>query len=173
MLVFLYFIAIAVGIYFGKDTIMANPSLAAGLFFVAFFGYVIVFYLDGIPKRRRAKKALAHLTGVANGRILSHYEDTYQSWDSERGTYDTMSRGTVVSYEFEVNGVTYTGSGYGSWTRKNRQYQPILYDPQNPSDNCTKAHYDRQTKSNCISSLLYIAISLAAFYAFCKLLMPR
>ena len=170
MLVFLYFIAIAVVIYFGRGTILTNPPLAIGLFFAALFGYVIVFELNGIPKRKRAKKAMAHLTGVANGRVKSHYEDTYEAYDSDRGTYETRSRGTVVSYEFEVNGVTYTGSSYGSWSRKYREYQPVLYDPQNPSDNCTQAYYNSKTKSHYIGSVLYMAIGLAALFAFFKLL---
>ena len=166
MLVFLYLLAIVAVLYFYKEPILTNPPLAIGLFIASLFGYVLVSELNGIPKRKRARKAMALLTGEANARITSHYEDTYESYDSERGTYETHSRGTVVSYEFEVNGVTYTGSSYGSWARKYREYQPVLYDPQNPSDNCTRAHYNSKTKSHYIANTLYMAIALAAIYGF-------
>ncbi|MBO4927427.1 MAG: hypothetical protein J5379_04165 [Clostridiales bacterium] len=170
MLSFLYLIGIAVAVYFGRDYIVNDPKTTIILFIVALFGFVIVSEVGRIPRRIRAKKAMAHLTGIATGRIKSHYEDTYESWDSERETYETRSRGTVVSYEFEVDGKTYTGSGYGSWAIKNRQYQPICYDPQNPSDNCTQAHYNSQTKSHLFSSLLYMAICLLILYGVFRLL---
>lgn len=170
MLVMLYFIAVAAVIYFGKDTIMTNPPLAIGLFILSLFGLVIVTEINRIPKILRARKAMAHLTGVADGRITSHYEDTYESWDEDRGTYETRSRGTVVSYEFEVNGQIYKGSGYGSWALGSREHQPILYDPNNPSDNCTKAHYNSQTKTHFVGSILYMAIGLAALFGFFKLM---
>lgn len=170
LLVLLYMAAVAAGAYFNKDFIVANPSKAIILGILALFGLVIVNDISKIPRRMLARKQLAHLTGEATGHVTSHYEDTYEVWDEERGSYDRRSRGTVVSYQFEVNGQTYTGQGYGSWALKDREYQQVYYDPKNPGDNCTKAHYKNVTQSHLISSLIYMAIAVAIMYGIMQLI---
>lgn len=170
LLVLLYFGAIGAWVYFNQAFIAENPTKTIYLGILALFGLVIVNDIGNIPKRMRARKQLAHLTGEATGHVTSHYEDTYEVWDEERGSYDRRSRGTVVSYQFQVNGQTYTGQGYGSWAAKDREYQQIYYDPRNPSDNCTKAHYKKVTQSHLVSSLIYMAIFVAVLYGIMQLI---
>ena len=113
MVIFLYFVGLAVFVKFrGMDMLRDEKS---GLIFVvvATVGLFIAVEINEIPKKLRARKMLAHLTGRAEGRITSHYQDTYETRDEDDNIH-TNSRGTVISYEFDVNGNTYKGQGYGS-----------------------------------------------------------
>ncbi|MBO7565129.1 MAG: hypothetical protein J6T40_09875 [Clostridiales bacterium] len=163
MITILYCIGLAVLIKFkGMDLIRDEKS---GLIIViaAVFGLFIAIQLDSIPRKLRARKQLAHLTGRAEGRITSHYVDTYETED-EDGDKHTNSRGTVIYYEFDVGGNTYTGQGYGSWKRANREHQTICYDPDHPEDNLPLYDIDSKTKTHFIGLLLYLVVSFAIFF---------
>ena len=83
-------------------------------------------------------------SGTAEGRITEHHWDTHLV-SSGVGTGRTMKEDTIdatdsifmVSYEFEVDGKTYTGQGEGSPAFQVRKVQTICYDPSDPNDNCT------------------------------------
>ena len=92
----------------------------------------------------------------------------------EDGNWHRNSRGTVIYYEFEAGGNTYTGQGYGSWKRANREHQTICYDPDHPEDNLPLYDIDSKTKTHFIGLLLYLVVSFAIFFGliwlfFCKI----
>ena len=173
MITILYCIGLAVLIKFkGMDLIRDEKS---GLIFVmaAVFGLFIAIQLDSIPRKLRARKQLAHLTGRAEGRVTSHYEDTYETQDVD-GNWHRNSRGTVIYYEFDAGGSTYTGQGYGSWKRANREQQTICYDPEHPEDNLPLYDVDSKTKVHFFSTLLSVvivyALIAAVFWIFIKVM---
>ena len=115
MFILLYVAAVAAFVYFGGMKYVARDPISGIIFIVvAVLAFYIAVELNQLPKKLRARKQLAHLTGRAQGRITSHYADEYEVRDDENKIH-RRSRGTVISYEFEVAGQTYKGSGYGSW----------------------------------------------------------
>ncbi len=89
-------------------------------------------------------------SGRAEGRILEHHWDTFFTSGVRDGssmkedTIDSTDSVFMVTYEFEVNGQTYTGKGEGSPSFQAREKQTICYDPSDPNDNCTLYYYNGQ-----------------------------
>ena len=102
-------------------------------------------YQERIQEEKQKNKDLVNrYSGRAEGRITEHHWDTHLV-SSGVGTGRTMKEDTIdatdsifmVSYEFEVDGKTYTGQGEGSPAIQVRKAQTICYDPSDPNDNCT------------------------------------
>ena len=74
-------------------------------------------------------------SGVGTGRTMK--EDTIDSSDSV----------FYVTYEFEVDGQTYTGKGEGSPAFQVRKHQLICYDPSDPNLNCTLFYLNSYLRS--------------------------
>ena len=163
MIIILYFVGLAAFVKFWGVEMMHDVKSGIILVVGATIGLYLAVEINSIPRKLRARKQLAHLTGRAEGRISSHYEDTYETED-EDGDKHTNSRGTVIYYEFDVGGMTYTGQGYGSWKRANREHQTICYDPDHPEDNLPLYDIDSKTKTHFIGLLLYLVVSFAIFF---------
>ena len=163
MIIILYFVVLGIVVKFYGMELMHDEKSAIIFVVGATIGLYLAVEINSIPRKLRARKQLAHLTGRAEGRITSHYEDTYETED-EDGDKHTNSRGTVIYYEFDVGGMTYTGQGYGSWKRANREHQTICYDPDHPEDNLPLYDIDSKTKTHFIGLLLYLVMSFAIFF---------
>ena len=163
MFIILYCVVLGIVVKFYGMELMHDEKSAIIFVVGATIGLYLAVEINSIPRKLRARKQLAHLTGRAEGRITSHYEDTYETKD-EDGNWHRNSRGTVIYYEFEAGGNTYTGQGYGSWKRANREQQTICYDPDHPEDNLPLYDVDSKTKTNFLGLLLYLIISFAVFF---------
>ena len=92
-------------------------------------------------------------TGRAEGKIIEHHWETFLK--SGVGTGRTMKEDTIdssdsvfyVTYEFEVDGQTYTGKGEGSPAFQVRKHQLICYDPSDPNLNCTLFYLNSYLRS--------------------------
>ena len=109
--------------------------------FVVLLGYVIyVLAKEKKQNREIAQEKYKNYTGRVEGRVLeSHWVKSNPGKyirDPETGRVDSQEE-FIVTYEFLVDGRTYTGTGVGSTSPSRRQYQPICYDPADPNQNCT------------------------------------
>lgn len=163
MILLLYCVGLIVVVYFWGPYFIRDVISGIIFIVVVVVGLYMAVELNSLPKKLRARKQLAHLTGRTEGRITSHYEERIDVRD-ENGNWKSDPNGTVIFYEFEVGGQTYTGKGYGSWARGKREQQTICYDPNNPSDNLPLHDLDRRTKTNFIGTFLYVIISFALFF---------
>lgn len=168
MVILLYFAGLAAFVYCGGMNYVRDTKSGIIFIVVAVIGLYLAAELNQIPGKLRARKQLAHLTGRTEGQVTSHYEDEYEERD-EDGDIHRRSRGTVIYYEFEVGGVTYTGSGYGSWALWKRDHQTICYDPDHPEDNLPLNEYNSKTKTHIIGTLLYVIISFAILFGIIML----
>ena len=108
-------------------------------------------------ERERAIKErqdyLNRFTGRAEGRIIEHHWKEYQTPKAMRqpkykeDNMDDTEIVFMVSYEFEVDGKTYTGNGEGSPAFQVRKQQTICYDPSDPNVNCTLYYYNSQVNA--------------------------
>jgi len=167
MFTILYIVGMAAYIRYGGGLEYFRDTKSAVIFMVVIvIGFYLSVELDQLPRKLRARKQLAHLSGRAEGRITSHYEDEYETRDPEDNSIHRHSRGTVISYEFDVGGLTYTGRGYGSWAIGKKEHQTICYDPEHPEDNLPLHEVNSKTKTNFIGVFLYVIISFAIFFGF-------
>ena len=160
MMILLYVAGMMAFVYFGGMEHVRDTQSGVIFTVVAVILFVVAVELNQLPQKLRARKQLAHLTGRTQGRITSHYEDEYEVTD-EDNTVHRRSRGTVIYYEFEVGGNTYTGSGYGSWALGKRDHQTICYDPEHPEDNLPLHDVDSKTKTHIFGTILYVVIMFA------------
>ena len=163
MFFLLYVVALVFFVkFYGVEYIKDTKS---GIIFIiiAMVGLYMSVELSLIPEKLRARKKLAHLTGRAEGRITDHREERIDVRD-ENDNWKSEYKGTIISYEFDVGGVTYTGSGYGSWALWKREHQTICYDPDNPSDNLPLADVNSKTKTHFLGTLLYLAICFGVLF---------
>ena len=163
MFFLLYVVALVFFVkFYGVEYIKDTKS---GIIFIiiAMVGLYISVELSLIPEKRRARKKLAHLTGRAEGRITNHREERIDVRD-ENDNWKSEYKGTIIYYEFEVGGQTYTGSGYGSWSLGKKEHQTICYDPANPSDNLPLAEVNSKTKTHILGTLLYLAICFGLLF---------
>ena len=102
-------------------------------------------------EKKAKEERFKNYTGRAEGRILEHhweyYMDSAQAMKQHReDDMDISDDRFIVSYEFEVDGQTYTGKGEGSSDFRVRKHQTICYDPSDPNQNCTLCYLNSQTK---------------------------
>lgn len=93
---------------------------------------------------REKQNPFRNYSGRARGKIIEHH---WEQHSGNNGIMNLFRRNTdvsddqndvfMVSYEFEVNGQTYTGEGMGNPDVQERNYQTICYDPSDPNINCT------------------------------------
>ncbi|MCR5617266.1 MAG: hypothetical protein K6F83_03145 [Clostridiales bacterium] len=100
-------------------------------------------------KEKEKDEWFKRLSGRTEGRIIEHHwEDHGISTGPHKNSEEDMDvTDTVfmVTYEFEVNGQTYTGNGAGSPSFGERESQMICYDPSDPEDNCTMYFYKSES----------------------------
>lgn len=93
-----------------------------------------------------------YYTGRAEGRILKRRWESSSVSGARNGSVmkeDSMGSSDlakIVTYEFEVNGKTYTGKGIGCPHFQERKKQTICYNPSNPNENCTLYYFNRQVR---------------------------
>ena len=134
-------------------------------FIAAFVVLVVLFELSRIPKRLKTKAEFSHLSGRMKATIIDRHQErtlTYRSTDPEEN--DRYEYRTMVTYQFEVDGQTYTGEGEGSGAFWQSKEQMICYDPNDPSDNCTLFYYNSKTKSHFLQTLIFVVVILGVFY---------
>ena len=103
--------------------------------------------------KKEKEERYKNYTGRAEGKIIEHHWETYMK--SGVGTGRTMKEDTIdasdsdffVTYEFEVDGQTYTGKGEGSPVFQVRKHQTICYDPSDPNLNCTLFYLNSYLRS--------------------------
>lgn len=118
-------------------------------------------------------KVTNHLM-VSNGKIKSKKNCTRKitatiTKISDAGFIDPdTGRGkeTEAWYEFYVNGVKYQGIDYIFALPFNTQTVTVLYDPKDPSNNCTKFGKGRDDGSNYVKAILIIAGIIAVIVLF-------
>lgn len=104
-------------------------------------------------EKKEREERYKDYTGRAEGKIIEHHWETFMK--SGVGTGRTMKEDTIdssdsvfyVTYEFEVDGQTYTGKGEGSPAFQVRKYQLICYDPSDPNLNCTLFYLNSYLRS--------------------------
>ena len=104
-------------------------------------------------EQKEKEERYKNYTGRAEGKIIEHHWETFLK--SGVGTGRTMKEDTIdssdsvfyVTYEFEVDGQTYTGKGEGSPAFQVRKHQLICYDPSDPNLNCTLFYLNSYLRS--------------------------
>ena len=101
-------------------------------------------------KRKEREECFKRLSGRAEGRIVEHHWDRYGEYNYTRDPINDFDYLFMVTYEFVVNGQTYTGKGEGDPAFQAKKKQTICYDPSNPDENCTLYYYNRQANMKSI-----------------------
>lgn len=123
--------------------VLATPRQMFGIIliimmaFIAFGLPIIVTKLTNPKSVKEKIKRNKQCTAKTKGIVTDMH---YTSPDEFRGNEEAWSGGnrTIARYEFIVNGIRYTGSDE-IFTSLGGVGKPIdiLYDPQDPSNNCT------------------------------------
>ncbi len=152
----------------GVDPERALMVSGLGLVVIGFIAVALLSQLLLLPGQVKNKKRMKHLTGRAVGTILNGtlYTETenYGHQNGQTGETTTTHR-YIVTYEFEVNGVTYRGQGEGSYAFWEKKRQKICYDPQNPEDNCTLFLYNSKTDTNILKRVFSVSIWVIILFA--------
>lgn len=123
---------------------------------------IIIFAVSSSIKRAAVKKAqrerYAKMTSTATGKVLDRrmVKKNFRT-TSEGEDYDLKC---FIKYEFEADdGKVYRNEGEGSGAFWERREQKIRYNPEDPSENCTKYVYDdKMGISDAIGGILFLII---------------
>ncbi|MBO4309997.1 MAG: hypothetical protein J5856_02900, partial [Lachnospiraceae bacterium] len=111
----------------GVDPDKALMVSGLGLVVIGFIAVALLSQLLLLPGQVKNKKRMKHLTGRAVGTILNgtlYTETEYFGHQNGQTGETTTTHRYIVTYEFEVNGVTYRGQGEGSyafWEKKRQK----------------------------------------------------
>ena len=132
--------------------------------------FAIVSSVKRAARRKIERERYAKMTGIAMGTVLSRRMVKKNVRHTKEGEdYDLKC---YISYEFEAeNGKIYRNEGEGSGAFWERKQQKIRYNPEDPSDNCTKYVYDNKMGiSGAIGGIMFLlimaGIALAIYYVF-------
>ena len=151
----------------GAEILIGLGIVFAGVAVMAFLSQLLT-----LPQQIRNKRKMAYMSGRAEGRILTSRTDRHEhvtgsGRDKEyHSTYHCM-----LTYEFDVDGVTYTGSGEGSGAFWQQKHQTICYDPNNPDDNCTLYYYNDKTDTHVLRNVLRIVLWTAISFGVLMLIL--
>ena len=111
--------------------------------FVLMIVMIIGSSIKSAAKRKIELERYKKMTGRAEGKILSIRTEEYRCHN--RDGEDDIDYKTFVTYQFEVDGKLYKGSGEGSGAFWQKKKQMICYNPEDPTDNCTKYYHGMKT----------------------------
>ena len=132
--------------------------------------FAVVSSVKSAARRKIERERYAKMTGVAVGTVLSRRMVKKNVRNTKDGEdYDLKC---IIKYEFEAeDGKIYRNEGEGSGAFWERNKQKIRYNPENPSDNCTKYKYDdKMGISGAIGGIMFLlimaGIALAVYWVF-------
>ena len=116
-------------------------------FLVLLVWVIYVLAKEKKQNREAAQVKYKNYTGRVEGRVLEYHwvksNPGKYIRDPETGRVETQDE-FIVTYEFVVDGRTYTGTGVGSTSPSRRKFQLICYDPSDPDQNCTLYYLNGQ-----------------------------
>ena len=140
---------------------------------LSFVFIIVMSIISSIKRAARRKIEKEHykkMTGVAVGTVLSRRMIKTNVRNTGEGEdYDLKC---IIKYEFEAeDGKIYRNEGEGSGALWEMKKQKIRYNPEDPSDNCTKYKYDdKMGISGAIGGIVFLlvmaGIALAIYYVF-------
>ncbi len=140
------------------------------LSFVLIIIFVIVSSAKKAAFRKMERERYAKMTGRATGKVLERRMVKKNVRHTREGEdYDLKC---IIKYEFEAeDGKIYRNEGEGSGAFWERNKQEIRYNPEDPSDNCTKYKYDdKMGISGAIGGIVFfiimVGIALAVYWVF-------
>ena len=99
---------------------------------------------------KEREELLKNLSGRIDGKILEHHWEKRGKFNHTGDPIDDFDEVFMVTYEFEVNGQTYTGKGEGSPAFQAKGKQTICYDPSDPNVNCTLYYFNGQANKKSV-----------------------
>ena len=116
-------------------------------FLVLLVWVIYVLAKEKKQNREAAQVKYKNYTGRVEGRVLEYHwvksNPGKYIRDPETGRVETQDE-FIVTYEFVVDGRTYTGTGVGSTSPSRRKFQLICYYPSDPDQNCTLYYLNGQ-----------------------------
>ena len=100
--------------------------------------------------KKEREEWVKKLSGRIKGRILEHHWEKRGKFNYSQDPINDFDEVFMVTYEFEVNGQTYTGKGEGRPAFQEKERQTICYDPSDPNVNCTLYYYNDQANRKSV-----------------------
>lgn len=147
-------------------------AFGLGLILVGFIVFLVIVELLELPQHKRNKHKMEYLSGRTEGKILTRslVRDEYITGSGRNKEYNSSYR-CMLTYEFEVDGISYTGKGEGAGAFWKKESQTICYDPNNPNDNCTLFFYNSKTDTNIVRTVFSFLGRLLIFFGIFYLIL--